>query len=125
MSITPEQVHKALTTQDYTTIGILVVGFAIVLLGGWKLSSWIAKEIIVPGRDRFFIIADQVKDKFFGHLDRVGTTLDNISTNLGRLTEVPERLDRIEKKVDTLGHKVEVIDEHLNTSDSKFSSKTR
>lgn len=121
--VTPDQVHRALTTQDYTTIGVLIVGFAIIVLGGWKFSSWLGKEIIIPSRDKLFVLADQFKDKMFEHLNSVGSTLKDISNGLHKLMVIPERLDRIEEKVDTLNTRVDKIDEHLTLQDSKFPSK--
>lgn len=110
--VTPDQVHRALTTQDYTTIGVLVVGFAIIVLGSWRFFSWFGKEIVVPSRD-----------KAFSHLDQVNTTMKDISASLSKLSIVPERLDRIEQKVDTLGNRVDKIDEHLTLQDNKSISK--
>lgn len=110
--ITPDQVHRALTTQDYTTIGVLVVGFAIIVIGGWKFSSWFGKQIVEPSRD-----------KMFNHLDQVNVTMKDISTSLSKLSLVPERLDRIEQKVDTLENRFDKIDEHLTLQDNKFPQK--
>lgn len=121
--VTPDQVHRALTTQDYTTIGVLIVGFIIIVLGGWKLSSWFGKEIILPSRDKLFVLADQFKDKMFEHLNSVGSTMKDISSSLQQLMVIPERLDRLEEKVDTIGNRVDKIDEHLTLQDGKFPTK--
>lgn len=121
--VTPDQVHRALTTQDYTTIGVLIVGFIIIVLGGWKLSSWFGKEIVLPSRDKLFVLADQFKDKMFEHLNSVGSTMKDISSSLQQLMVIPERLDRLEEKVDTIGNRVDKIDEHLTLQDNKFPQK--
>ena len=121
--LTPEQVHRALTTQDYTTIGVLIVGFCVAILGIWKLSSWTGKELVIPFRDKIFVLLTEWSTKFFSHLDTVGNTLQGICDNLSKLTDVPERLDRMEKKVDTLDRNVEKINNHLTLQDGKFQTK--
>ena len=121
--LTPDQVHRALTTQDYTTIGVLVVGFFIAVLGIWKLSSWTGKELVIPFRDKIFVLLTEWSTKFFNHLDTVGLTLQRISDNLSKLTDVPERLDRMEQKVDTLDRNVDKINNHLTLQDGKFQTK--
>lgn len=127
--VTPDQVQKALTTQDYTTIGVLVVAVSVLVLGFWKLSSWTGKEVIIPVRDKAFKMADEGSTKLYNHLDKVGTSMDilgksmdTIAENLGKLAEVPERLDRIEKKVDTVTSKVENMDVHMKLQDAKLDN---
>ena len=127
--VTPDQVHKALTTQDYTTIGVLIAGFAIVVLAGWKFGSWLGKEILIPSRDKLFLLADKFYDIMSKHLIDVGTTMKDISDNLRELSGMPKRLDSIEKKVDSLSthftnldENVKSLEDHMRLQDSKLDN---
>lgn len=129
LPVTPDQVHRALTTQDYTTIGVLIVGFIIVILAGWKFGSWFGKEILVPTRDKLFNLADKCYDIMSKHLTDVGKTLKDVSDNLQELSGMPKRLDSIEKKVDSLSIHVSDLDEnvkgletHMKLQDSKLDN---
>lgn len=127
--VTPDQVHRALTTQDYTTIGVLIVGFAIILLAGWKFGSWFGKEILIPARDKLFNLSDKFYDKMSEHLTDVGRTMKDISDNLRELSGMPKRLDSIEKKVDSLSthftnldENVKSLEDHMRLQDSKLDN---
>ena len=107
-----DKLATASKSTDYSLVGVLIV--AMVAIGwvtyqsGRTLSSWIAREIIIPGRD-----------KFFGHLEKVNVSMDGLNHSLQALRLIPERLDRIEVKVDTLGERVDRVDEHLIRQDAK------
>lgn len=127
--VTPDQVHRALTTQDYTTIGVLVVGFIIATMAVWKISAWFGKEILVPTRDKLFQLGDKFYEKMSEHLNSIGTTMTDISNNLRELSGMPKRLDNLEKKVDSLSMQVSDLDEnvkgletHMRIQDSKLDT---
>lgn len=110
----PDQAHRFLIEDKYTITGVLIVGAIVVIVAIWKISSWIGKEILIPGRD-----------KGFQHLERVNETMKDISQSLNKMSEIPQRLDTIERKVDHLGDKVNDLDSHMKLQEGKIDSLTR
>ena len=101
--VDPAQAKEWMTESNYTTTGVVVVILICVGLSLWRVTSWVGREFVIPGRDRMF-----------RHLDRVDQTMQDVSMSLQKLATVPERLDVIEGKVDNLSQRVDNMDTNLN-----------
>ena len=107
---TIDQVSALASKSDYSLVGVLVVAFAVCAIVGYRgaktVAAWLAKEFLLPGRD-----------KLFTHLDKTNLAMDGLNESMRTLRQVPERLERIEGKVDNLGERVDKIDDHLVQQD--------
>lgn len=110
--------RKLMTEQNYTVAGVVLVILAVVVFGVWRVLSWTATNVAIPGRDRLFRYVDSSIDTMTATV----TTMRNVSENLEKLAEVPERLERMELKVDGLAQKMERVDSHLSECESRRTS---
>ncbi len=123
------QAHRFLIEDKYTITGVLLLVVVVIVLGIWKLSSWVGKEVVIPLRDKGLKVMESHLDKVDGTLSTMGTTMIDVSKSLTQMTATQiintERLDTIEKKVDNLDNKVGNLDSHMKLQDNKIDSLSR
>lgn len=86
------------------TFGLAVTVLVVFSLAVWRILAWIAREIIIPGRDRFLLRIDDFFSTMSGVLDRVDQEMARVTASQSRQTEI---LNGLAAKVDQFVSRVE------------------